>query len=174
MIPRCVNNPLRFDPLSCNLDSAKPWRALKARRKRTDRFSVCRGYRHVAAKSTLLLASDRGWSGLGVGLRGPLGLLEPEAAAQERGERPPRPPAGVTGINPRNRMPVSLIIDDSTCLVNLAHFAIPQFQAVFPDQYLQTSKTLPREIPDAFVRRFEEWCGARGIKGKYSVVPYPV
>jgi hypothetical protein len=111
--------------------------------------------------------------GLGVGLRGPLGLFEHEAAAQDRGERPPRPPAGVTVINPRNRVAVSLIIDDSTCLVNLAHFAIPQFHEVFPDQYLQPWKTLPREIPDEFVRRFGEWCGARGIKGKYSVVPYP-
>ena len=70
-------------------------------------------------------------------------------------------------------MPVSLIIDDSTCLVNLAHFAIPQFHEVFPDQYHQPWKTLPREIPDAFVRRFGEWCAERGIKGKYSLVPYP-
>jgi hypothetical protein len=32
---------------------------------------------------------------------------------------------------------------------------------------------LPREIPDAFVREFGEWCRENGVKGKYSVVPYP-
>ena len=112
--------------------------------------------------------------GVGLGLRcGPLGLFELEASAQECRARPPHPADGVAVINPRDRVPVSLIIDDSTCLVNLAHFAIPQFHEVFPDQYHQPWKTLPREIPDAFVRRFGEWCGARGIKGKYSVVPYP-
>jgi hypothetical protein len=112
--------------------------------------------------------------GFGLSLRaGPTGILEHEAPAQDRGLRPPGPPDGVTVINPRDRVPVSLIIDDSSCLVNLAHFAIPQFQEVFPDQYRQPWKTLPREIPDAFVRRFGEWCGARGIKGKFSMVPYP-
>jgi hypothetical protein len=71
------------------------------------------------------------------------------------------------------RVPVSLIIDDSTCLVNLAYFAIPQFAEVFPDRYLQDWKKLPREIPDAFVRKFAAWCRDQGVKGKYSVVPYP-
>jgi hypothetical protein len=89
------------------------------------------------------------------------------------GDRPSAPPAGVTVINPRARVPVSFIIDDSTCLVNLAHFAIPQFAEVFPDQYMQDWRRLPREIPDDFVRKFGDWCGERGIKGKYSVVPYP-
>jgi hypothetical protein len=102
-----------------------------------------------------------GTSGPGVPLR-----------AQEAGERPVRA-NGARVLNPRGRVPVSLIVDDSTCLVNLAHFAIPQFQQVFPDQYRQPWKTLPREIPDAFVRTFGEWCRERGIKGKYSIVPYP-
>ena len=76
-------------------------------------------------------------------------------------------------INPFNRVPVSLIIDDSTCLVNLAHFGIPQFAEVFPDQYKQEWRKLPREIPDRFVREFGEWCMENGVKGKYSIVPYP-
>jgi hypothetical protein len=70
-------------------------------------------------------------------------------------------------------VPVSLIIDDSTCLVNLAHYGIPQFAEVFPDQYKQDWRRLPREIPDSFVREFGEWCQENGVKGKYSVVPYP-
>jgi hypothetical protein len=94
------------------------------------------------------------------------------ARAQDRGERAPRP-AGINVLNPRTRVPVSLILDDSTCLVNLAHFCIPQFAEVFPDQYKQPWKSLPREIPDAFVRKFGEWCAERGIKGKYSIVPNP-
>jgi hypothetical protein len=94
------------------------------------------------------------------------------SAAQERGERPPKP-EGVAVLNPRGRVPVSLIIDDSTCLVNLAHFCIPQFAEVFPDRYKQNWRALPREIPDTFVRKFGEWCHEHGVKGKYSIVPYP-
>lgn len=76
-------------------------------------------------------------------------------------------------VNPYNRVPVSMIIDDSTCLVNMAHFGIPQFGEVFPEQYKQEWRKLPREIPDSFVREFGEWCLENGVKGKYSVVPYP-
>jgi hypothetical protein len=92
--------------------------------------------------------------------------------AQDAGERPPRAPE-LSVLNPRARVPVSLIIDDSTCLANLAHFCIPQFAEVFPDRYRQPWKELPREIPDAFVRRFGEWCRDHGVKGKYSIVPCP-
>jgi hypothetical protein len=78
-----------------------------------------------------------------------------------------------TVVNPLNRVPVSLIIDDSTTLVNMAHFGIPQFGEVFPAQYKQDWRKLPREIPDSFVREFGEWCHEHGVKGKYSIVPYP-
>ena len=92
--------------------------------------------------------------------------------AQPKGERP-KQADGVTVLNPRGRVPVSFIIDDSTCLVNLAHFCIPQFAEVFPDRYKQDWRKLPREIPDSFVREFGEWCREHGVKGKYSIVPYP-
>jgi hypothetical protein len=82
-------------------------------------------------------------------------------------------PVSVEILNPYNRAPVSLIIDDSTCLVNLAYYGIPQFAEVFPDQYKQDWRKLPREIPDSFVREFGEWCHENGVKGKYSIVPYP-
>jgi hypothetical protein len=85
----------------------------------------------------------------------------------------PETPVSVKVLNPFNRSPVSLIIDDSTCLVNLAHFGIPQFAEVFPDQYKQDWRKLPREIPDSFVREFGEWAQENGVKGKYSIVPYP-
>ncbi len=107
------------------------------------------------------------------------GFLLPHAMAAQThelpppGDRPAPPPDGVKVLNPRARVPVSFIIDDSTCLVNLAHFAVPQFAEVFPGNYRQNWRTLPREIPDDFVRKFGEWCGENDIKGKYSIVPYP-
>jgi hypothetical protein len=101
-----------------------------------------------------------------------LAAQSPGLIAQIAGARPTRA-EGVTVLNPRGRVPVSLIIDDSTCLVNLAHFCIPQFAEVFPDRYKQRWQELPREIPDSFVREFGEWCAERGVRGKYSIVPYP-
>ncbi len=96
------------------------------------------------------------------------------ALGQERGERPVQDSA-VRVLGPRGRVPVSLIIDDSTCLVNMAHFAMPQFAEVWPDRdaYKKPWRKMPREIPDAFVRKFVTWCAEQGVKGKYSVVPYP-
>ena len=58
-----------------------------------------------------------------------------QASAQDAGERPENNAADVKVLNPRNRVPLSFIIDDSTCLVNLAHFGIPQFAEAFPERY---------------------------------------
>ncbi len=92
--------------------------------------------------------------------------------AQPRGERPAG--AGdVTVLNPLNRVPMSFIIDDSTCLVNMAHFGIPHFATAWPDRYKQDWRSLPREIPDSFVRKFGSWCRQHNVKGKYSIVPDP-
>ena len=106
-----------------------------------------------------------------------------QAAGSFKGERPPAPPEGVTVLPPMGRLPVSLIIDDSTCLVNLNRFAIPQFAAAWaasggqengkPPAFDQPWRTWPSEIPDAFVRKFGEWSSEHGVKGKFSVVPFP-
>ncbi len=95
--------------------------------------------------------------------------------AQIPGERP-APAPGVSVLNPRARVPVGWIFDDSTCLVNLNRFAMPQFDQTFGGKnraYLRAWREWPVEIPDDFVRKFGEWCGEHGVKGKYSVVPYP-
>lgn len=78
-------------------------------------------------------------------------------------------------LNPQGRVPLSFIIDDSTCLVNMGHFCMPQFAEAWPDRaiYKQPWRDWPREIPDAFVREFGEWCAEHGVKGKYSIVPNP-
>lgn len=84
-------------------------------------------------------------------------------------------PGAVEVLHPRGRVPLSFIIDDSTCLVNMGHYCMPQFAETWPTrkEYQRPWKSWPREIPDAFVREFGEWCAERGVKGKYSVVPNP-
>jgi len=102
---------------------------------------------------------------------GTTGLLR----AQSPGDRPGKA-EGVTVDHPRSRVPVGLIIDDSTCLVNVNRFAMPQFDAAWGGTnkvFQRDWKSWPVEIPDAFVRKFGEWCAAQGVKGKYSIVPYP-
>lgn len=96
-------------------------------------------------------------------------------AAQDAGQRPARL-SSVAVLNPRGRVPVGLIIDDSTCLVNLNRFAMPQFDEAHGGRnpvYHRNWRDWPVEIPNAFVRKFGEWCAEHGVKGKYSIVPYP-
>lgn len=76
---------------------------------------------------------------------------------------------------PRLRVPLSFIIDDSTCLVNMGKFCMPQFAATYPERedYQRPWQEWPDEIPDRFVHEFGSWCAEHGVKGKYSIVPYP-
>ncbi len=92
--------------------------------------------------------------------------------AQERGERPIQSDT-LKIVTPRRRVPISFIIDDSACLANFAYFGIPHFAEVYPDRYRQDWAKLLKEIPDTFVRKFGEWSREHGIKGKYSIAPYP-
>lgn len=95
--------------------------------------------------------------------------------AQSPGERP-KQDKEIEILNPRTRVPIGLIIDDSTCLVNLNRFAMPQFNAAWGGKkqvYRRNWKSWPAEIPDDFVRKFGDWCGEHGVKGKYSIVPFP-
>ena len=102
-----------------------------------------------------------------------LALNASRAAAQIAGDRP-RQDSAVKVLLPQNRVPVSLIIDDSTCLVNSNRFSIPQFRAASNNgRYFHDWRSWPHEIPDSFVRKFGEWCHEQGVRGKYSIVPYP-
>ena len=82
---------------------------------------------------------------------------------------------GIEVLLPRDRVPLSFVIDDSTCLVNMGHFCTPQFAEAWPERglYMKPWRKWPREIPDKFVRQFGEWCSDHGVKGKYSIVPNP-
>ncbi len=96
-------------------------------------------------------------------------------SGQIPGKRPERD-ASISVLNPRDRVPVSVIIDDSTCLVNLNKFAMPQFDEAFAGanpSYKKNWREWPSEIPDSFVRRFGTWAAENGVKGKYSIVPQP-
>ena len=91
------------------------------------------------------------------------------------GERPHQAP-DVKVLNPFGRVPVSFVIDDSACLVNMGHYCTPQFQEAWGNRSSRPKKpwrSWPREIPDLFVREFGEFCREQGVKGKYSLVPYP-
>ena len=100
-------------------------------------------------------------------------LSSQQLLAQPAGDRPSQDDQ-VTVLNPRMRVPLSFIIDDSTCLVNLNRFAIPQFaQAWKNERYHHDWQSMPLEIPDDFVREFGNWCGEHKVRGKYSIVPYP-
>ncbi|NNE91904.1 MAG: twin-arginine translocation signal domain-containing protein [Verrucomicrobiales bacterium] len=93
------------------------------------------------------------------------------------GERPQRG-AGLSIGNPYGgRVPVTFVIDDSTTLVNMGHFCIPQFKEAWsrskPGQYDVPWQEWPREISDDFVKKFGDFCRSEGVKGKYSIVPYP-
>src|SRR5947209_3378345 len=58
--------------------------------------------------------------------------------------------ASVEVLHPRGRVPLSFIIDDSTCLVNMGHYCMPQFAAAWPNNviYRRQWRDWPREIPD--------------------------
>jgi hypothetical protein len=54
-------------------------------------------------------------------------------------------------------------------------FCMPQFRAAFPQNpnYWKPWKSWPRDIPSDFVREFGDFCVEQGVRGKYSMVPYP-
>ncbi|HET7768979.1 MAG TPA: hypothetical protein VFN74_09380 [Chloroflexota bacterium] len=70
-----------------------------------------------------------------------------------------------------DRVPLSLIVDDSTPLVNLNYFFLRD--RIRHTGNHQRWEDVPVVIPEAFTREWAEWCLSAGVKGKYSVVPCP-
>ena len=73
--------------------------------------------------------------------------------------------------HPLDRVPLSLIIDDSTLLINLNYFFMRDRNAV--DGQRRRWEDVPVVHPESFTREFAEWCLENGVKGKFSVVPCP-
>jgi hypothetical protein len=57
----------------------------------------------------------------------------------------------------------------------MGKFCMPQFRTAWPQSssYLKPWKDWPSEIPDVFMREFGEFCADQGVRGKFSLVPYP-
>jgi hypothetical protein len=79
-----------------------------------------------------------------------------------------------------DRVPLSIIFDDSTMLVNLNYFFLRDRIAVDREygvtnvvEQNQRWQDLPVVHPESFTREFAEYCLEHGVKGKYSVVPCP-
>jgi hypothetical protein len=90
----------------------------------------------------------------------------------------------VTTCNPLLRTPLALIVDDSCPVINLTYYWIRQRQAwrarhapgaPFKASDGDPSKLdrVPPTVPADFARKWGEWCGAEGVRGKFSLVPYP-
>ena len=68
--------------------------------------------------------------------------------------------------SPLLRAPVSIIIDDSTACLNLAPYWLE-------DNRSGDRSHLPRAIPADFAEHFASWAREEGVRGKFSVIPYP-
>ena len=89
-----------------------------------------------------------------------------------------------TVCNPLLRTPLSLIIDDSCPVINKAYYWIQarhewrlKHQPDKPpsgwEQHFDKLGSMPNTIPAAFVAEWGEWCGEHGVRGKFSMVPFP-
>ena len=79
-----------------------------------------------------------------------------------------------------DRVPLSIIFDDSTMLVNLNYFFLRDRIALDKEHGVTNVveqnlrwQDLPVVHPESFTREFAEFCLENGVKGKYSVVPCP-
>jgi len=88
----------------------------------------------------------------------------------------------VTVCNPLLRTPLSIIVDDSCPVVNLTYFWMRQrtkWRKKFhpdsePNRWAREPGLLdlvPPTIPADFARKWGEWCGEEGIRGKFSFIP---
>ena len=97
--------------------------------------------------------------------------------------------AAVNGLtatvsNPLRRTPLALLIDDSCPVINLGWHWIQQRrewrQRLHPgtaaagwERLHDKLGTMESTVPADFVREWAEWCGEQGIRGKFSMVPFP-
>ena len=70
-----------------------------------------------------------------------------------------------------DRVPLSIILDDSKLLLNLNYFFIRDRNLA--DGENRSWQDVPVVHPESYTREFAEWCLEHGVRGKYSVVPCP-
>ncbi|MBM3887535.1 MAG: hypothetical protein FJ388_00250 [Verrucomicrobia bacterium] len=86
--------------------------------------------------------------------------------------------------NPLLRTPLSLIIDDSCPVINLGYYWIlrrhewrlrhtPDKPPDGWERHYDKLDRMANTIPAAFAAKWGEWCGEQGIRGKFSMVPFP-
>jgi hypothetical protein len=86
--------------------------------------------------------------------------------------------------NPLLRTPLALLIDDSCPVINLGWHWIQQRhrwrQRLHPgteasgwERFHDKLGSMERTVPADFAREWGEWCGEQGIRGKFSMVPFP-
>lgn len=90
----------------------------------------------------------------------------------------------VTVCNPLLRTPLGLIIDDSCPVINMGYYWIqqqhdsrmrrnPNSKPGGWEKHYDKLDKMPKTVPADFAAQWGEWCGEQGIKGKYSMVPFP-
>lgn len=90
----------------------------------------------------------------------------------------------VSVCNPLLRTPLSLVVDDSCPVINLTHYWIHQRHewksrhqpGIQPEQWEGSATKLndiPPTIPADFAWEWAEWCWENGVKGKFSLIPFP-
>ncbi|MBM3215342.1 hypothetical protein FJZ36_10560, partial [Candidatus Poribacteria bacterium] len=86
--------------------------------------------------------------------------------------------------NPLLRTPLSIIIDDSCPVINKAKYWIEQREAwrvrhgvTAPrngwERHYDKLDRMPDTIPASFAEEWGDWCGEQGIRGKFSMIPFP-
>jgi len=90
----------------------------------------------------------------------------------------------LTICNPLLPTPLSLIIDDSCPVINKAYYWIqqrhdwrmrhrPNSSPGGWEVHYDKLASMPRTIPADFAAKWGEWCGEHGVKGKFSLIPFP-
>jgi len=89
----------------------------------------------------------------------------------------------VSTCNPLLRTPLSLIVDDACPVINLTYYWMQQWLAwrpvhrpdLAPASWEDNPRVprLSRTIPARFAARWAEWCGEQGVRGKFSLIPFP-
>jgi hypothetical protein len=101
----------------------------------------------------------------------PLALAAMSAAAENPTRRSDDAMQVEIARHALDRVPLSIIFDDSTVLVNMNYFWMRDRNLV--DGEGRRWEDVPVVHPESFTREFAEFCLEHGVRGKYSVVPCP-